>query len=193
MPVRTPDPPLPRARIFRLGYNPRMSSNSDSHADPSGHIEVIARGVAILGRGNDARVLMCQNKKRGYYYLPGGHVDFGESAATALQREILEEMGIDSRVGPPLLIHECAFHDGKVDRHEINALLRVEHLGRPGLPWPDPPPCVESHIAFAWLPLAGLARHDIRPDRARAWLTSHAATLAAGATPPFEWARDFPA
>ena len=160
---------------------------------PDAHIEVIARGVAILGRGDAARVLLCQNKKRGYYYLPGGHVDPGEPAAAALRREILEEMGIDSRIGPPLCLHECAFHDGRADHHEINLVFHVEHLGRPGTPWPDPPPCAEPHIAFVYLPLADVPAADIRPDRARTWLTEHTRALASGSPPPFSTAADFPA
>ena len=47
-------------------------------------IELIARGVFVRG----GAVLLCQNVKHGYYYLPGGHVEFGEAAAVALAREI---------------------------------------------------------------------------------------------------------
>ncbi len=46
------------------------------------HIETIARAV-ILRR---AHVLLCQNKEHGYFYLPGGHVEFGETAADAVKR-----------------------------------------------------------------------------------------------------------
>lgn len=154
-------------------------------------IEFIARGVAInTSGGGAARVLMCQNKKRGYYYLPGGHVESGEPAAAALSREILEEMGIPSLVGPPLCLHECAFNDGKVERHEINVVFHVEHLGTPGAPLPDPPPCAEDHIAFAWLPLTQLDIFDVRPARARSWLMAHARTFAAGKLPSFEYLSD---
>lgn len=162
-------------------------------SNESAHIEFIARGVAVLGRNAAARVLLCQNKKRGYYYLPGGHIDPGESAAAALRREIQEEMGIDCRVGPPLLLHECAFNDGKSDHHEINLVFHVEQLGPDGDAWPDPPPTAESHIAFAYLPLEALARADIRPDRARTWLIDHARTLAAGLVPALSLVSDIPA
>jgi ADP-ribose pyrophosphatase YjhB (NUDIX family) len=40
-------------------------------------IEVIARGVMF----HEEHVLLCQNCKHGYYYLPGGHVEPGEAAA----------------------------------------------------------------------------------------------------------------
>lgn len=158
--------------------------------DEPGHIEFIARGVAIDRRTGSPRVLLCQSKKRGYYYLPGGHVEFGETAAAALKREIREEMGIPCTVGPPLQVHECSFHDGKVRRHEINILFHVEHVGVAGAPQPDPAPSVEKHIAFEWVPLAGIEARDVRPDRARAWLAAHAADFAAGRVPAFELASD---
>jgi ADP-ribose pyrophosphatase YjhB (NUDIX family) len=155
--------------------------------DEAGHVEFIARGVAIL----DGRVLLCQSKKRGYYYLPGGHVDFGEPGEAALKREIQEEMGLPSTVGPLLQVHECAFHDGKVRRHEVNLVFHVEHVGAAGAPMPDPPPSAEKHIAFAWLPLATILSQDVRPARARQWLHDHARVLAAGQLPPFSFASDF--
>lgn len=167
---------------------PREASDHDAHApERGGHVEFIARGVAIL----DGRVLLCQNKKRGYYYLPGGHIDFGEPGELALKREIQEEMGLPSTTGPLLHVHECAFHDGKVRRHEVNLVFHVEHVGAPGTPMPDPPPSAESHIAFAWLPLATILTQDVRPARARQWLHDHAQALTKGAPPPFSFASDF--
>gem|GEM_PF-6887474 len=50
------------------------------------HIEVIARGLIIA---NNA-LLLCRNVAGGYWYLPGGHVEPGESAAEALSRELVE-------------------------------------------------------------------------------------------------------
>lgn len=163
---------------------------ADYPEDEPGHVEFIARGVAIDRRTGSARVLLCQSKKRGYYYLPGGHVEFGETAAEALRREILEEMGIPCTVGSPLQVHECSFHDGKVLRHEVNMVFHVKHLGRHGVPQPDPPPSAEKHIAFEWVPLDGIESRDVRPDRARAWLAAHATQFAGGGLPAFEMIAD---
>ncbi len=168
-----------------------MPSHSPTHPeDEPGHVEFIARGVAIDRRNGAPRVLLCQSRKRGYYYLPGGHVEFGETAADALRREILEEMGIPCTVGPPLQVHECAFHDGKVRRHEINIVFHVEHVGIAGSPQPDPPPSAEKHIAFEWVPLAGIASLDVRPGRAREWLAAHANDFASERLPAFEMVSD---
>ena len=48
------------------------------------HIETIARGVCV----KDGKVLLCFPKDRSYAYLPGGHIEFGETGRVALVREM---------------------------------------------------------------------------------------------------------
>ena len=62
--------------------------------------EFIARGVLV----QDGRVLLCQNLKHGYTYLPGGHIEFAEPGQEALKREMLEECGQSVEVGRLLLL-----------------------------------------------------------------------------------------
>src|ERR1041385_316650 len=92
------------------------------------HIEVIARGVLRHG----SAVLACRNVKHGYLYLPGGHIEFGETAPAALAREFEEECGLRVRPGPCALVTEGTFEapskDGGTKRHhEINLVFHVEH------------------------------------------------------------------
>jgi 8-oxo-dGTP diphosphatase len=54
----------------------------------------LARAIII----NNDKVLVAQAVGHRNSFLPGGHVDFGESASEALIREIKEEMGLDSSV-----------------------------------------------------------------------------------------------
>ncbi len=61
-------------------------------------IEVIARGLCI----RDGKVLLCRHIKQAYNYLPGGHVEFGESATDALAREMMEEAGV--------AVHNVRYH-----------------------------------------------------------------------------------
>ena len=49
-------------------------------------IELIARGIII----NDGKILLCDNLKKGYYFLPGGQIEEGEDIETALKREMLK-------------------------------------------------------------------------------------------------------
>lgn len=134
----------------------------------TGHIEVISRGCLILG----SRVLVTRNLKHGYVYLPGGHVEFGESAATAVRREFLEECGVDIRVGSAALATEAAFDTKKHRHHEITLVFHVEPValkpGKQGMP-----PIVKSKedgIGFEWIDLAAVSDTDLRPPAVKAWL-----------------------
>jgi len=129
--------------------------------------EIIARGVLI----QHGCVLLCQNLKHGYTYLPGGHVEFAEAAADALKREMLEECGEKIRVGPLLLTHEEAFEGPKRVHHEVNLVFHMEHA-KPVLEEPTPIKSVEDDIGFIWADLAELIEMDLRPHTMKAWLAS---------------------
>lgn len=127
----------------------------------SRHIEVIARGIWQ----QDRQVLLCQNTKRGHWYLPGGHVEYREPAAAALRRELLEELGINVRVGALAFACECIFKSGGRWHHEVNLVFHVEHPGNVGALEPR-----EKGIRFRWVPRSSLRRVDIRPEPVKAWL-----------------------
>ena len=61
-------------------------------------IEVIARGVCV----QEGKILLCRAKGGATTYLPGGHVEFGETGRQALVREVKEEMGVDAETGAVL-------------------------------------------------------------------------------------------
>ena len=86
------------------------------------HIETIARGVCM----KDGRVLLCLPKDRSYAYLPGGHIEFGETGREALVREMKEETGLDATAGELLGVVESQFVQ-KGERHcEINLIYKME-------------------------------------------------------------------
>lgn len=129
-------------------------------------IEVLARGVARV-RGC---VLLCRNRKHGYCYLPGGHVEFGEPAAVALAREFEEECGIQVKVGGFCFAHEQVFRQRGKLRHELSLVFHVElpetHAGGP----PATVPSLEEHIEFIWHPLAALDEIELLPHHHAHWL-----------------------
>ncbi|HYE60858.1 MAG TPA: NUDIX domain-containing protein [Phycisphaerales bacterium] len=131
-----------------------MTANHDSL-----EVEVIARGLCV--RNN--RVLLCKNLKHDYFYLPGGHVEFGETAGTALARELQEEAAIDCKVGRLLLAHEHIFRQGRRVRHELNLVFHVE--------LPDVEVVSqEEKISFEWADLGTIGERDVRPEAVRLWL-----------------------
>lgn len=124
-------------------------------------IELIARGLAI----SDGRVLLCKNVKHGYYFLPGGHVEFGETADAALVREFGEEAGVAASCTSVALVAEHIFDRVKGPCHEVNVVFHVE------LPDTDVV-SREKKIAFEWLDLAHVGDQDLRPNCIKAWLVA---------------------
>ena len=85
-------------------------------------IEVIARALILKGD----KILLCKMKRDRHYFLPGGHLEFGESAQGALSRELKEELGIKSEVGSLIGICEHIYRKTGKKHHEINLIFKVE-------------------------------------------------------------------
>jgi ADP-ribose pyrophosphatase YjhB (NUDIX family) len=155
-------------------------------------IELIARGVLLHG----SRVLLCRSVKHEYFYLPGGHVEFGEAAGEALRREFNEETGLAIRVGACRLVTEGYFQTRGKPHHEFNLVFHVEHEGAE-----DALASVQSKeesIAFQWTDLAAVVDIDVRPLAIKAWLASGGRTETApddrggGAEASMGWVSEFP-
>ena len=119
------------------------------------HIETIARGVCIV----DGKVLLCLPKDRSYAYLPGGHIEFGETGREALVREMKEETGLDATAGELVDVVESSFVQ-KGERHcEINLVYRMSlaerDLGRTE--------SREDWICFEWVPCERLGDVNLLP------------------------------
>ena len=156
---------------------PAVKSNSKNN------IEFIARGVLIRG----TEVLLCQNLKHGYFYLPGGHVEFAESARVAVEREFLEETGLRVRALELALVSEGVFATKKRSHHELNLVFHVEPTA--GVPR-EGIRSREDAIGFSWIDLAVVPELDVRPLTAKAFL----AAGAGGASRQIEteWVSEFP-
>jgi ADP-ribose pyrophosphatase YjhB (NUDIX family) len=171
-----------KSKARKVSRGTRDKQRKPKHADPRapklerGDIEFIARGCLI----ERSHVLLCVNLKHGYLYLPGGHVEFGESAAGAVAREFLEECGLGIRVGELALVSEGTFATRKRAHHELNLVFYVERSRRAegGSGVPAPIQSNESWIEFRWVDLSAVVDHDIRPGAAKAWLASLGTTQA---------------
>jgi 8-oxo-dGTP pyrophosphatase MutT (NUDIX family) len=119
-------------------------------------IELIVRGVCVV-RG---ALLLCQSRKGGNTYLPGGHIEFREQARAALEREIAEELGLPSRAGRFLGAVEHTFVQKGKPKSELNLLFALQI---PGLTPATPPPAREDQIQFCWAPLARLRPAHLEP------------------------------
>ncbi|MEH7270503.1 NUDIX domain-containing protein, partial [Bacillus toyonensis] len=83
-----------------------------------------------------------------HYFLPGGHVEIGESAENALIRELREELGVNCSIQQFLGVIENQWQDKEVLHHEINHIFEVESQD---LHTDLPPKSSESHLAFQWI------------------------------------------
>ncbi|OGZ44833.1 MAG: hypothetical protein A3J54_00665 [Candidatus Ryanbacteria bacterium RIFCSPHIGHO2_02_FULL_45_13b] len=116
------------------------------------HIEVIARAVII----HEETILLCKPKDGDYYYFPGGHVEFDEDSATALKRELKEEVDADVAHARFIGVWENQFMQGNMQKHEVNILFEAR-LASPNIK------NMEDHIESMWVPLTEFKEAWILP------------------------------
>ena len=85
-------------------------------------IESIARGVCV----REGKLLLCRAKGGLSTYLPGGHIEFGETGRVALVREVKEELGVDSSTGAFLGALENSFLQNGKPHAEINLIYELK-------------------------------------------------------------------
>lgn len=117
-------------------------------------IETIARGVCIVRD----RLLLCKAKGGATSYLPGGHIEFGETGREALVREMCEEASIEVATGRFLGVVENSFMQHGKPHAEINLVYEMsiadEDLDVVAK---------EDWIEFLWCPLADLEKARLLP------------------------------
>ena len=142
-------------------------------------IHVLSRAVII----KDGKLLMCVNSKFPFYFLPGGHIEHGESAAYALERELEEELGLVCTTQRFLGCFEYSFIPNNPDKchsHEYNFIYLVDAPDLDGNVVPQSP---EDHTIFAWVSITALQDVDFKPKALKKvlieWLDAdHASALA---------------
>ena len=127
-----------------------------------GMVETIARGVCI----RDGKVLLCKAKGGKTTYLPGGHIEFGETGAQALKREIKEELGVESEAGEFLGVVENSFLQHGRPHAEINLVYKLTLKSPRGVARDTMEEAVsqEDWIEFEWRELSDLANANLLPS-----------------------------
>ena len=82
------------------------------------------RAVAIIRR--DGHVLVHKATHETFWSLPGGRVEFGETAAETIEREIAEELGCAAKIGPLRFLVENFFNYNDNPCHEIGWYYEAE-------------------------------------------------------------------
>lgn len=122
------------------------------------HIETIARGVCV----KDGKILLCYPKDKSYAYLPGGHIEFGETGREALVREMKEETGLDATADELLGVVESQFVQNGEKHCEINLIYAMEVE-------PRTVQSQESWICFDWVPLSKLNEVNLLPPEMKSY------------------------
>ena len=117
-------------------------------------IETIARGVCIC----EGRLLLCKAKGGSTTYLPGGHIEFGETGREALVREMAEETGLAVKTGRFMGVVENSFMQHSKPHAEINLVyeMSLEDTGAKVV-------AREDWIEFLWFPLDRLEEARLLP------------------------------
>ncbi len=118
----------------------------------AGLIETVSRAVIV----KNGKVLLCRSKGGDKYYLPGGHIEFGEKASVALKREILEETALDSNVGDLLGVVENSFLQHGKKHCEINLVYQAEIED-------GEVKAVEDWIEFDWVEISSIDSVELLP------------------------------
>jgi len=121
-------------------------------------IENIVRAIII----KENKILLARQIGCNYTFLPGGHIEFGETAETALLRELDEEIGISGKCGRFLCTIENIFTDARGAKCHEAALY---FIFVPGLKYR---PCdfvsKESHLEFIWAEIEEAGSFNLKPD-----------------------------
>lgn len=120
---------------------------------------LLVRGVVI--KGGYLLIVRDAVASAFYSFLPGGHVEIGESLVHALSREFNEELGVSGKVGRYLGAIEHSWRRQGVQNYEINHFFEVEPFG---LEPPLHPPSKEAKLAFSWVPVDQLQNSNLQPE-----------------------------
>lgn len=120
----------------------------------------LTRGIII---SND-HILLAREIGAGSTFLPGGHIEHGESAKRALAREVSEETGVMIEVGGFLGAVEATWQRGETRHAEINLVFSTHGAGL------SPESTVESkedHLEFIWANISEIDSYNLLPEPMR--------------------------
>lgn len=109
-------------------------------------------------------VLLAKVLKKGFYFLPGGGIEYNEPVLEASKRELAEEIGIERervKFVQPIGVYENSWDDNGSPFHEVNFVCKC---AVDGFASDLPVASAEAHLAFEWVALSALGNIDLRPQ-----------------------------
>lgn len=95
----------------------------------------------------------------GAYELPGGHIEFGESMEEGLQRELMEEFGIEIVIGEPFFAFTYTRDNDTIHSIEVDYFATLKY--------PDEQIHVrpEEHAEYHWISESELFKYYDKNDK----------------------------
>lgn len=123
----------------------------------------IARAIIQL----DDKYLLVRSIGDTNTFLPGGHIELGETAHQAIKRELLEEFGKEATVHNFVGAVEHLWPEVLRDNHEINLLFNA---AVDGLDTSIVPAALEDHLELLWASAEALDTVNLQPYPIRKYL-----------------------
>ena len=122
-------------------------TTSDGQLPRSGPLRAVAgvierKGVFLIGQR------LPDDSLGGYWEFPGGKIEVGETPVECLQRELREELGVETRIGSLV----CTVRPSESFQLTVHRASIVE--GEPEL---------REHTELRWVSLEEMQRYDMLP------------------------------
>jgi len=87
-------------------------------------------GAVVFKDGNVLLVCRGQTPSKGFWSIPGGKLELGETLQQGVEREIFEETGITIHAGRPVYTFDLIEHDsmGRVKFHYVIVDLMADYV-----------------------------------------------------------------
>jgi len=139
--------------ILALVYEGFFNCDIINHMN---NIELIVR--LIIKR--DSLILLCQNNENKHYFLPGGHVEFGDSLIDTIYKELKEETGLNKNQIKNIRYKdflENTYETDKGKHHELNMIFTLDIEDNIEIK------SQEDHISFEWVLINELQDKNLLP------------------------------
>ncbi len=119
------------------------------------------RSIALFIK--EDHILIQKDLKDDFWALPGGRVEFFETSADTVVREIHEELGWKVQVVRPIWFIENFFQIGKTNFHEVSTIYLMKILDyneyNPNIEFKG----LEDHLTFKWSNISELSEINFKP------------------------------